>query len=101
MGDSNEKGIRSVITRTNESKTNLGATFSTDSQYILAGLDDNDINIYHASSGQYVTTLKGHAAPVEHIRCNKKYDVIASSCVNTALWIRGSTTVETVLLIFH
>jgi len=37
-------------------------------------------------------SLVGHLSPVSVVRCNPKYDVVASGCTGgtTALWIHGS-----------
>jgi hypothetical protein len=32
----------------------------------------------------------GHVAPVGAVRCNKVYNMMASGCVNTALWVKTS-----------
>ena len=76
-----------VIIRKNEEGTNLGACFTTDAQQVITGNDDNDILFFNKETGFLNNTLKGHVSPVGCIRCNPKYDVIASSCVNTVLWL--------------
>jgi WD40 repeat protein len=86
----------------------LGACFSTDSRYVLVGNEDNEINSYeitaagtavgvsadnnNAISCQHMSTLLGHTSPVGCIAPNPKYDVIASACITTALWVHNSNS---------
>ena len=56
---------------------------------MLLGTEENELQIYDKLTGTLKNTLMGHVAPVGCVRCNPKYDLIASGCVNTALWIRG------------
>jgi WD40 repeat protein len=80
-----------VIPRKGEYSSPLGACFSADAKYALCGTDDNDIHIYDKLTGTLKNSLTGgHVAPVGCIRCNPRYDIIASGCVNTALWVRTS-----------
>jgi hypothetical protein len=46
--------------------------------------------IYDIDSGNLKQSLKGNVATVHCIRCNPKYDVFATACVNTALWIKNT-----------
>lgn len=77
--------------RKNTSSTHLGACFTPDSKYILTGTEDKHIIIYDPNNGQKVGQLNGdHVAVVTSVKCNPKYELIASGCVNTALWIKNS-----------
>jgi COMPASS component SWD2 len=79
-----------VIPKKNESSgCDLGACISADAKYVFTGTEDNELQIYEKSTGSLKTTLTGHVAPVGCVACNPKYDIFASGCVNTALWIRG------------
>lgn len=78
-----------VITgRKNENAWSLGACFSADARHVIAGNDENDIQVFDRQTGELKSTLTGHVSPVGHIKANPKYDVLASGCVNTVLWIR-------------
>lgn len=79
-----------ICNRKNDTASNLGACFSSDSNFIVTGNEDNDVLLYGKSDGELKATLTGHVQPVTSVRCNPKYDVIASGCVNTALWIQPS-----------
>ena len=76
-----------VILRKNEENTNLGACFTSNAQEVISGNDDNDILFFNKENGVFNNVLKGHVSPVGCIKCNPKYDVIATSCVNTVLWL--------------
>jgi COMPASS component SWD2 len=76
--------------RKNLSNSHLGACFTPDSKYILCGTDDKQMLIYDPLTGERVANLNGeHVALITSVKCNPKYDMIASGCVNTALWIRN------------
>jgi len=80
-----------VITgRKNESGLNLGACFSADAKHVIVGNDENEILVVDAVSGEVKNTLLGHVSPVGCIKANPKYDILASGCINTVLWIRGT-----------
>jgi COMPASS component SWD2 len=66
--------------------TILSSTFSADGNYILCGTSNGTIMIFDRYSGSLVNTLSGHVSPVTHVRCNPIFDVVASACVNVALW---------------
>ena len=81
-----------ALMRKNEAGLALGACFSADAKSVLAGNDENEITILSCrdeGEGNVQNTLSGPVAPVTHIRANPKYDIIASSCLNTSLWIRS------------
>lgn len=80
-----------VIPRKNESGTNLGGCLSADAKYVFSGTEENELQVYDKLTGALRNTFLGHVAPVGCVRCNPKYDIVASGCVNTALWIRGSS----------
>ncbi len=75
------------IPRVNSNGIKLSASFSTDANEILLGTEDNDISIYNSLRADLSQTLTGHVSPVGVIACNPKYDVIATACVNCALWL--------------
>eukprot|EP01035_Chromulina_nebulosa_P020587 gene20587-26695_t len=79
-----------IMSRKNELGITLGATFSADGQSVITGNEDNELQVYDTLKGELQTTLAGHVAPVGFIKCNPRYDVIASGCVNTALWIQST-----------
>jgi COMPASS component SWD2 len=78
-----------IVNRKNDSSISLGACFSADGQYVLSGNDDNDIQVYETLTGKTCCSLSGHVGPVSCIKANPRYDVIASGCTNTALWLRS------------
>ena len=78
------------IVRKNDMGIALGACFSADARFIIAGNDDNEIQIFNRLTGELHNTLAGHVSPVTQIRANPVYDVIATSCVNTVLWLHGN-----------
>ena len=76
-----------ITNRKNDAGIALGASFSANSKYILTGNDDNDFLIMDKATGELRKTLTGHVAPVGCVCSNPKYDVFATGCVNTVLWI--------------
>ena len=76
-----------AIFRKNDAGLALGACFSADARFILAGDDENAIQIFDRLTGELQDTLTGHISPVTHVRANPRFDVVASACVNTVLWI--------------
>lgn len=78
-----------LVTRNNNStNASLGTCFSADSRYVLASSDDHKINIFDKSNGNLEGSLTCYDSIVRRINCNPKYDVIASSNMDTVLWIR-------------
>lgn len=65
----------------------LAAAFSPDSRYVMTGTGDNNIQVCDVKTGEVRRTLTGHKAPVKNICCNPVYDMFASSCLSTALWV--------------
>lgn len=74
--------------RKNESGLILGACYSTDGSCVYTGNDDNEIQVYSTTSGLVTSYLCGHVTPVKTLQCNPKYEVLASGCLNTVLWLR-------------
>ncbi len=70
------------------SLSSLGLCFSPDSKCVFAGTEDKKVHVYDHMSGQQISTLNGeHMAPVTGVKCNPKYDVLATAGVNAALWL--------------
>jgi len=78
-----------------EKETSFGVAYSSDAKYILCGNEDNGVGVFDVTGegletpGAQVANLNGHATPVGHIKCNPKYDVVATACHNVALWIQN------------
>ncbi|ANQ10923.1 Uncharacterized protein PCOAH_00052400 [Plasmodium coatneyi] len=60
-------------------------TVTPDGQYVMSGWTDSGIHIWN-ENGNYVTTLYGHEGPPYNVTFNPKCAVLASSCLNVALW---------------
>lgn len=73
--------------RKNESGLILGCCYSGDAKTIYAGNEDNDILLFDKQTAKITATLTGHVSPVGSIAANPKYDMFASGCANTVLWI--------------
>lgn len=78
-----------ITSRKNDSQLNLGSCLAPNSKHLLTATEDNEIALidYKDNPGSIVSVLTGHVAPVGCIRCNPKYDMMATGCVNTVLWI--------------
>ena len=70
----------------------IRSSFSVDGKYVLAGQDENELTVYDSKSGDLVATHSGHTKPIGAIRCNPKYDMVATSCVHMALWLQTDVT---------
>ncbi|GAB69256.1 hypothetical protein PCYB_146840 [Plasmodium cynomolgi strain B] len=60
-------------------------TITPDGQYVMSGWTDSGIHIWN-ENGNYVTTLYGHEGPPYNVTFNPKCAILASSCLNVALW---------------
>eukprot|EP00794_Sanderia_malayensis_P006835 gene6835-7603_t len=68
--------------------TRLEASYSPDSQYVLAGSNDGKIHVWATDSGKKITILDGnHTGAVQNVRFNPKYMMIASTCTNMAFFV--------------
>ena len=90
--DAFELQIKRVITGyTNHSKLELMGSYAPDCGHIFIGSEDGDVCVYDASetrkSEAPIRRLKEHVGPVRQVVCNPKYEVVASACSNTILWI--------------
>eukprot|EP00640_Fibrocapsa_japonica_P004320 CAMPEP_0113934436 /NCGR_PEP_ID=MMETSP1339-20121228/1759_1 /TAXON_ID=94617 /ORGANISM="Fibrocapsa japonica" /LENGTH=229 /DNA_ID=CAMNT_0000936235 /DNA_START=320 /DNA_END=1005 /DNA_ORIENTATION=- /assembly_acc=CAM_ASM_000762 len=90
MLDAFEGKIVQVFTgHTNDNGSELDACFSPDVKYVLSGSEDGQIYSYRTDTGGLVTKLSGHVGAVRRVACSPRYEVVASACTNTALWITG------------
>lgn len=71
----------------NDLHSELDACFTPNAEYVLSGSEDSNIYVWRAEDGKLVKVLKGHSSSVGRVLCSPKYEVIASACTNTALWI--------------
>lgn len=84
-----------ITTRKNDSQAKLGSCLSPNAKYVVTASEDNEVLMYDykniesggTSAVKMCGVLTGHVAPVGCIACNPKYDVMATACVNTVLWI--------------
>ncbi|GAW83802.1 hypothetical protein, conserved [Plasmodium gonderi] len=60
-------------------------TITPDGQYVMTGCIDNGIHIWR-ENGKFLTTLYGHEGPPYNVCFNPKCSILASSCLNIALW---------------
>jgi COMPASS component SWD2 len=84
-----------ITSRKNEAQLTLGCTMSPNAETVVAASEDNEVMIFDYKDPSVALTgrpllksvLTGHVSPVGCIACNPKYDVMATGCVNTVLWI--------------
>ena len=81
-----------ILSRKNDSNILYGSCMSKDSQYVISGSDDAELRIYNKTNGSLVRTLTGHEEVINQVCCNPKYDLLASSCKNTLLWLSDNQT---------
>ncbi|CRH02855.1 microtubule associated katanin, putative [Plasmodium relictum] len=60
-------------------------TITPDGKYIMCGWKDSGIHIWN-ENGNYITSLYGHEGPPKNVSFNPKCSILASSCLNIALW---------------
>lgn len=65
----------------------LSACFTTDDRTVLGGCEDGTVCCWDANTGRLTHRLEGHADRVGAVACNPKLAMVATSCINTALWI--------------
>ena len=79
--------------QTGSSSADFVPSFSPDSQYVMAGTQQGPINLYRTVSEDpqrycpVVTRLEGHSGFPRSALFNPVRCMIASACVNVALWI--------------
>lgn len=71
----------------NDNHSDLDACFTPNAEYVLSGSEDCGIYAWRAADGKLAKVLKGHISCVGRVACSPKYEVVASACTNTALWI--------------
>jgi COMPASS component SWD2 len=83
-----------ITTRKNDSQAKLGSCMSPTAKYVVTASEDNEVLLYDyknedggKAKAKLCGVLTGHVSPVGCIACNPKYDVMATACVNTVLWI--------------
>ena len=80
MGHLNTKGLP------------LEASFSPDAQYVLSGSQDGMIHVWNTENGSKTAVLDGkqpgrQALPLQCVKFNPRYMMLASSCHNMAFWL--------------
>lgn len=72
----------------------IGACFTPDGRYLLTGSEEGEVCVFggretgvRAEDNKPVHRLDGHPGPVRQVKCNHKYEVVASACSNVMLWI--------------
>eukprot|EP00899_Mesostigma_viride_P007457 jgi/Mesvir1/16712/Mv15103-RA.1 len=65
----------------------MGACFSPDGQFVLAGDGDRSIRVWETASGQEVASWGGHAGIPSVIKWAPRQMLVASACTALVLWI--------------
>lgn len=76
-----------ICQRKNDTGATLGACLSADGRYVIAGNEKTELQIFDKATGALAHTLTGHPTTVNCVAMNPVYDVLASGCVHTSLWI--------------
>lgn len=65
------------------------AAFTPDGSHVVAGGRDTVLRVWrlNTTSQGRPGLLKAHACPVDHVAYSSKYDVLASACSTTCLWL--------------
>lgn len=71
----------------NNGRSEIVGCYTPDGYHVLTGSEDNDVYVYDAEKGKLKTQLRGHKDPVRQVACNPKYELVASACTSTVLWI--------------
>eukprot|EP00611_Tribonema_gayanum_P009646 TRINITY_DN1946_c0_g1_i2.p1 TRINITY_DN1946_c0_g1~~TRINITY_DN1946_c0_g1_i2.p1 ORF type:complete len:378 (+),score=134.34 TRINITY_DN1946_c0_g1_i2:125-1135(+) len=89
MLDAYECSVKQVfLGHVNDNGSELDACFTADAQHVLSGSEDSQIYAWRTEDGALVSTLRGHVGSVGLVACSPKFEVVASACINTALWLR-------------
>uniref|UniRef100_A0A6M2DJP4 Putative histone H3 lys4 methyltransferase complex and rna cleavage factor ii complex n=1 Tax=Xenopsylla cheopis TaxID=163159 RepID=A0A6M2DJP4_XENCH len=66
----------------------IEASYSPDSQFIFSGSTDGRVHVWNADTGYKVCVLNGdHPAPIQCVKFNPKFMMLASACTNMAFWL--------------
>jgi WD40 repeat protein len=81
--------IEQVLTgHKNDTRSDIEACWSPDAKHVLCGSEDHSIYVWSAQDGSFESQLKGHTSAVSRVLCSPKYQVVASACTNTCLWVK-------------
>ncbi|XP_070558836.1 WD repeat-containing protein 82-like [Ptychodera flava] len=76
MGHMNSKGLV------------LEASFSPDSQFVIAGSQDGKVHVWNAENGSKTAVLESkHGGPVQCVQFNPKYMMLASTSHDMEFWL--------------
>mmetsp|Transcript_14380 Transcript_14380/g.48068 ORF Transcript_14380/g.48068 Transcript_14380/m.48068 type:complete len:161 (+) Transcript_14380:729-1211(+) len=82
-------GMSNEVLAVSQRADGTSAAFSTDGKKVASGSFDGALRIYdvegHPASPPM--TLEGHSAPACLVKYSPKYDIVASACAHTALWL--------------
>jgi COMPASS component SWD2 len=79
--------VQVFLGHANDNSSELVACFTPCTNFVLSGSEDSNIHVWRTADGSAATTLRGHVGAVGHVVCSPKYELVASACMNTALWI--------------
>lgn len=89
MLDAYDCSVKQVfLGHVNDNGSELDACFTPDAKYVMSGSEDSGIYVWNTEDGTLATTLRGHVGAAGRVACSPKYEVVASACINTALWVR-------------
>ncbi|KAK2142897.1 hypothetical protein LSH36_900g00006 [Paralvinella palmiformis] len=80
--------LQTFTGHTNQRGLALEASFSPDSQFVFSGSADGKIHSWDTITGARVAVLNGdHVGPVQCVRFNPKFLMLATACNNMAFWL--------------
>ncbi|KAL1521158.1 hypothetical protein AB1Y20_022711 [Prymnesium parvum] len=79
--------LQTFVGHDNSAGLPLEASFSADSDYVLAGSEDGSIWRWHTRTGLSLPVLKGHPGPVTAVKCSPTRMMMASACSYLCLWL--------------
>lgn len=72
----------------NSKRIPLEASFTPDSQFVIAGSSDGKIHCWNTESGSKVATLASeHPGPIQCIQHNPRFMMMVSACTNVGMWL--------------
>lgn len=85
--DAYELSIKAAITDYVNTTGECAACLTPDDLHVVVASEDHQVHVFDCKTGQLVHRLRGHPKPVTRVACNPKYEVVASACENTILWL--------------
>ncbi|EFA83078.1 hypothetical protein PPL_03866 [Heterostelium album PN500] len=79
--------VQTFTSFTNDNASVMEASFTPDTQYVIAGSEDGTIHVWRTLTGEEVAVWGGHTSKVGCVQWNPKMMMAASACSTLSFWI--------------